>query len=168
MVLIYAWIDTILNRVDSATKCETKLTCWKNWLVEREIFWINEWKKKNCKSEHWFCTHSIHVSTLSRPRARSCTPLILIKCNKYKPWWSTHSLYMRQKLHHICMQYKSQFSYSLRHNHYDRVFSNIFINHFALHAQTHWLQKGKRQFQRNLNGYDMKNDKKSDFQLDWI
>ena len=41
VVLIYAWKDTTLNRVDGTTKCKTELICWKNWLVKKEIIQIS-------------------------------------------------------------------------------------------------------------------------------
>ena len=86
MILIYAWVNTTLNRVDGTIKYETKLTYWKNWLVERQIIQIDGWKRKNCKSKHWFCIHSIHASILIRPsETKFCTLFILIECNKYKP-----------------------------------------------------------------------------------
>ena len=148
-------------------KCETELVCW------RELTWkrndSNEWVKKEGLQRRALVLYPQHSHFNTHwAKGESYTPPILIGWNEYRPQWSTHSLWIQQGSHHICMQSASQFSHSPTHNHHDRVFSNIFINHSAVHAQARWSQRGRGKFQRNLNNYDVKNDRGSDFWLDWI
>ena len=124
VVLIYAWVDTTLIRVVGVTKMRDRTG------LLRELTWekndSNEWVKKERLQRQALVLYPQHSHfNTHRAKSESCTPPILIECNKYRPRWLTHSLWMRQGLHHICMQYASQFSHSLTHDHHDRVFSYI-------------------------------------------